>query len=158
MRFREDNLADLDRARTAVAQWREQKPAGTEDQLLTALGPQFHPDYTPVLRAVLFIHDRQKPQPPPAREEHPGSPQTHPEPAGNVRTVTVTETGQQLLYPIPKMTTFELTKLRQALEERLAMDTLPPLSRPREELSKDLADVIAEQDEREDIRRASSRA
>jgi hypothetical protein len=23
-----------------------------------ALGPEFHPDYGPVLRAVLFIHDR----------------------------------------------------------------------------------------------------
>ena len=65
---------------------------------------------------------------------------------------------QDLLYPIPQMTTSELTKLRQALEERLAMETLPPLSRPREELSKDLADVIKEQDERESIRRANSRA
>ena len=70
----------------------------------------------------------------------------------------MSETDQQLLYPIPKMTTFELTKLRRALEERLAMETLPPYSRPREELSKDLADVIAEQDERENIRRANSRA
>ncbi|MGD0607489.1 MAG: hypothetical protein ABSA53_28390 [Streptosporangiaceae bacterium] len=158
MRFREDHPEDLDRARAAVAQWREQNPAGTEGQLLAALGPQFHPDYTPVLRAVLFTHDRKSPQPPPARQEHPGGPQAHPEPADSVRTVTVTETGQHLLHPIPKMTTSELTKLRRALEERLAMDTLPPLSRPREELSKDLADVIAEQDEREDIRRASSRA
>ena len=65
---------------------------------------------------------------------------------------------QDLLYPTPQMTTSELTKLRQALEERLAMETLPPLSRPREELSKDLADVIKEQDERESIRRANSRA
>jgi hypothetical protein len=70
--------------------------------------------------------------------------------------MTVSETGQHLLYPIPKMTTFELTKLREALEECLAMDTLPPLSRPREELSNDLADVIAEQDERERIRRANA--
>jgi hypothetical protein len=38
------------------------------------------------------------------------------------------------------------------------METLPPYTRPREELSKDLADVIAEQDERENIRRANSRA
>ena len=58
MRFRENNPADLDRARAAVAAWREQHPAGTEDQLTAALGPQFHPDYGPVLRAVLFIHDR----------------------------------------------------------------------------------------------------
>ncbi len=81
MRFREDNPADLDRARTAVAQWREQNPAGTQDQLLAALGPQFHPDYAPVLRAVLFTHDRKSPQSPQARQEHPGSPQAHPEPA-----------------------------------------------------------------------------
>ncbi len=59
MRFRDDNPADLDRARAAVTAWREQHPADTEDQLLTALGPQFHPDYGPVLRAVLFALDRQ---------------------------------------------------------------------------------------------------
>jgi hypothetical protein len=82
MRFREDNPEDLDRARTAVAQWREQNPAGTQDQLLTALSPQFHPDYAPVLRAVLFTHDRQQtPIPPQTREEHPGGPQDRPEPA-----------------------------------------------------------------------------
>ena len=49
MRFRDDNPADLDRARAAVTAWREQHPAGTEDQLTAALGPQFHPDYGPVL-------------------------------------------------------------------------------------------------------------
>ena len=156
MRFREDHPADLDRARTAVAQWREQNPAGTQDQLLAALSPQFHPDYAPVLRAVLFTHDRQIPQSPQAREEHPGSPQAHPEPADSVRTVTVTD--QHLLYPIPQMTTSELAKLRRALEETLAMETLPRYARPREELSKDLADVIKEQDDRESIRRANSRA
>jgi hypothetical protein len=80
MRFREDKPEDLDRAHTAVAQWREQNPAGTIDQLLAALGPQFHPDYAPVLRAVLFTHDSQIPPSPPARQEHPGSPQAHPEP------------------------------------------------------------------------------
>jgi hypothetical protein len=58
MRFREDRPADLDRARAVVAQWREQNPAGTPGQLTTALGPQFHPDYGPVLRAVLFALDR----------------------------------------------------------------------------------------------------
>lgn len=67
MRFREDRPEDLDRARTAVALWREQNPAGTEDQLLTALGPQFHRDYAPLLRAVLFTHDRQNTAIPPAR-------------------------------------------------------------------------------------------
>ena len=58
MRFRENNPADLDRARAAVAAWREQHPAGTQDDLITALGPQFHPDYGPVLSAVLFTLDR----------------------------------------------------------------------------------------------------
>jgi hypothetical protein len=82
MRFREDHPEDLNRARTAVAQWREQNPAGTEDQLLAAFSPQFHPDYAPVLRAVLFTCDRQITAiPPQARQEHPGRPQAHPEPA-----------------------------------------------------------------------------
>jgi len=58
MRFRDDKPADLDRARAAVAAWREQHPAGTAEQLLTALGPQFHRGYDPVLRAVLFTVDR----------------------------------------------------------------------------------------------------
>ncbi len=60
MRFRDDSPEDLDRARAAVAQWREQHPAGTEDQLTAALGPQFHPGYGPVLRAVLFALDRHR--------------------------------------------------------------------------------------------------
>jgi hypothetical protein len=59
MRYREDKPEDLDGARAAVAAWREQNPAGTEDQLLAALGPQFHRDCAPVLRAVLFTRDRQ---------------------------------------------------------------------------------------------------
>jgi hypothetical protein len=71
--------------------------------------------------------------------------------------VTVSATGQQLYYPIPKMTTFELTELRSQLEQALGTEVLPRYSRSREELSKDLADVIQEQDERENIRRASSR-
>lgn len=58
MRFREDKPADLERARTAVAEWREQNPAGTEDQLTTALGSQFPSGYGPVLRGVLFALDR----------------------------------------------------------------------------------------------------
>ena len=68
----------------------------------------------------------------------------------------MTEKNQQLLHPIPQMTTFELTELRRALEETLAMETLPRYTRSREELSKELADVIAEQDERERIRHAHS--
>ena len=58
MRFREDKPGDLERARTAIAQWREQNPEGTEDQLTATLGPQFHPDYGPVLRGALFALDR----------------------------------------------------------------------------------------------------
>ena len=58
MRFREDKAADLERARTAVAEWRKQNPAGTADQLTAALGSQFHSGYGPVLRAVLFAFDR----------------------------------------------------------------------------------------------------
>jgi hypothetical protein len=155
MRFREDNPEDLDRARTAVAQWRQQNPAGTENQLLAALSPQFHPDYAPVLRAVLFTHDRQItaiPASTPADHKPAPNRQT------DVRTVTVSAKDQHLLYPIPQMTTSELTKLRRALEETLAMEVLPRYARPREELSKDLADVIKEQDERENIRRANTRA
>ena len=58
MRFREDKAADLERARAAVAEWREQNPAGTQDQLTAALSAQFHPDYGPLLRAVLFTLDQ----------------------------------------------------------------------------------------------------
>ncbi len=57
MRFREDNPEDLDRARAAVAAWRERNPQGTGDQLVIDLGGEFHPDYGPVLRAVLFASD-----------------------------------------------------------------------------------------------------
>jgi hypothetical protein len=45
MRFREDKPGDLDRARAAVAEWREQKPAGSREQMLTALSAGFHRDY-----------------------------------------------------------------------------------------------------------------
>ncbi|MGA2830191.1 MAG: hypothetical protein ABSF03_29255 [Streptosporangiaceae bacterium] len=58
MRFSEDKPGDLDRARADVAEWREQNPAGTDEQLTDALGSQFHPDYGPVLRATLFAFDR----------------------------------------------------------------------------------------------------
>jgi hypothetical protein len=58
MRYREDKPGDLERTRAAVAEWREQNPAGTAEQLTAAIGAQFHPDYGPVLRAVLFALDR----------------------------------------------------------------------------------------------------
>ena len=60
MRFRDDNPQELARARAAVSVWRKDHPAGTAEQLTTALGPQFHPDYGPVLRAVLFAVDRHR--------------------------------------------------------------------------------------------------
>jgi hypothetical protein len=65
----------------------------------------------------------------------------------------VSATDQQLLHPISQMTTYELKELRQALEETLAMETLPPHTLPREELSKTLSEVTREQDERAKIRR-----
>ncbi len=58
MRFREDSPEDLARARAAVAEWREQHPEGTGEEIVAALGGQFHPDYGPVLRGMLFAADR----------------------------------------------------------------------------------------------------
>jgi len=60
VRFRDDHPADLARARSAVTAWRDQNPAGTGDELVAALGRQFHPDYDVVLRAVLFAVDRHR--------------------------------------------------------------------------------------------------
>jgi hypothetical protein len=62
----------------------------------------------------------------------------------------------ELVHPVPQMTTSELTEQRRALEERLAMETLPPGSLPREELQRLLSEVIAEQDERACIRRGGT--
>lgn len=58
MRFREDNPRELARARTVVGAWRAQNPGGTSEQLVVAIGCQFHPDYGIVLRALLFAADR----------------------------------------------------------------------------------------------------
>ena len=60
MRFREDRPADLDRARAAVAAWRDQHPAGTGEELIAAIGWRFHGEYGVVLRAVLFAVDRHR--------------------------------------------------------------------------------------------------
>ena len=57
MRFREDTEKDQARAREAVGAWRDEHPDGSPDDMLAALGPCFHPDYGPVLRAVLFRAD-----------------------------------------------------------------------------------------------------
>jgi hypothetical protein len=54
VRFREDKPEDLDRARTKVREWRAKNPKGTVEEMLAALGGQFHKDYAPVLRSVLF--------------------------------------------------------------------------------------------------------
>ncbi len=51
---------DLDRARAAVTAWRDQHPAGTSEDLIAAIGGQFHQDYGAVLRAVLFAVDRHR--------------------------------------------------------------------------------------------------
>jgi hypothetical protein len=60
VRFRDDTPADLARARAAVTAWRDQNPAGTGDELIAAVGRQFHRDYGVVLRAVLFAVDRHR--------------------------------------------------------------------------------------------------
>jgi hypothetical protein len=60
VRFREDSPADLDRARAAVTAWRDQNPTGTCEELIAAVGRQFHRDYGVVLRAVLFAVDRHR--------------------------------------------------------------------------------------------------
>jgi hypothetical protein len=60
MRYREDRPEDQDRARAAVAVWREKYPEGTADELVAMLGPEFHPDYGPVLRGALFVIDRDR--------------------------------------------------------------------------------------------------
>ena len=57
MRFREDTEKDQARAREAVRTWRVEHPDSSPDEMLTALGPDFHPDYGPVLRAILFGAD-----------------------------------------------------------------------------------------------------
>jgi hypothetical protein len=60
VRFREDNPAGLARARAAVKVWRDQNPTGTGEELVAAIGHQFHRDYGVVLRAVLFAVDRHR--------------------------------------------------------------------------------------------------
>ena len=58
MRFRDENPGDLARARAAVTGWREEHPEGTAEELLDALRGQFHNDWAPVLRAVLYVVDK----------------------------------------------------------------------------------------------------
>lgn len=61
--------------------------------------------------------------------------------------------GQPADQPVKQMTAYELRELRERLDQTLAMDTLPRYMRSREELSRLLAEVIAEQDERVGIQR-----
>ena len=51
----------LEEGRAAVAEWREQNPEGTGDQLIEALGSAFPGDFGPVLRGMLFAYDRDRP-------------------------------------------------------------------------------------------------
>ena len=60
VRFRDDNPADLARARAAVTAWRDQNPAGISDELAAIVDREFHPDYGVVLRTVLFAVDRHR--------------------------------------------------------------------------------------------------
>jgi hypothetical protein len=57
MRFREDTEADRVRARSAVKAWRDEHPDGTPEEMLADLGPGFHKDYGPMLRAIMFRAD-----------------------------------------------------------------------------------------------------
>ena len=56
MRYSEDTAGELARARAAVAAWRDRNPAGTGEDLVAAIGHQFHRDYG----AVLFAVDRHR--------------------------------------------------------------------------------------------------
>jgi len=53
VRFRDESAEDLERARAAVNEWRDQHPQGTADELVAELGGQFKPGYGTVLRGVL---------------------------------------------------------------------------------------------------------
>ena len=57
MRFRENSEKEQAKAREAVKAWRAEHPDGTPAEMLAELGPEFHADYGPVLRAMLFRAD-----------------------------------------------------------------------------------------------------
>jgi hypothetical protein len=54
VRYREDTPELLARARAAVAAWRDRNPAGTSEELVAAIGHQFHRDYGVVRAARRF--------------------------------------------------------------------------------------------------------
>ena len=43
-----------------MAASRDRHPAGTEADLIAAVGPAFHPDWSVVIRGVLFAEDRRR--------------------------------------------------------------------------------------------------
>jgi hypothetical protein len=57
VRFRENSEKEQAKAREAVKAWRAEHPDGTPAEMLAELGPEFHADYGPVLRAMLFRAD-----------------------------------------------------------------------------------------------------
>ena len=60
MRFSEDTPTEQARARAAVADWCQQNPAGTVEDMIAAVGPNFHVDYGPLLRVAFHrISDQQ---------------------------------------------------------------------------------------------------
>jgi hypothetical protein len=61
--------------------------------------------------------------------------------------------GQPAEHPIGQTTSSQLRALRERITETLAMETLPPYVLSREDLPRQLTEVIAEQDERARIRR-----
>jgi hypothetical protein len=60
VRYRELKRSDLNRTREIVRAWRDKHPTGTADQLAADVGPDFHRDWAPVLRATLFAEDRHR--------------------------------------------------------------------------------------------------
>jgi hypothetical protein len=60
VRYREDTVEELARTRAVVAAWRDRNSGGTGEELIAAIGHQFHPDYGVMLRAVLFAVDRHR--------------------------------------------------------------------------------------------------
>jgi len=56
VRYRENTVGELARARAAVAAWRDRNSGGTAEDLIAAIGGQFNRDYG----AVLFAVDRHR--------------------------------------------------------------------------------------------------
>jgi hypothetical protein len=54
VRFREDTEKERSQARDAVKAWRQENPDGAPDEMVAAVGPGFHKDYGPLLRAMLY--------------------------------------------------------------------------------------------------------